>query len=82
MLTHAEVVVRTPNRHFTTNALIVPRRPWELTAAPFQISEYPVPAFAAEAIKLTLEKLLVIHVIFSLPRMIFQVLRLREGHFR
>jgi hypothetical protein len=82
VLPHAEIVIRTPNGHFTTYALIVPRCTWKLATAPFQICKYPIPAFTAKAIKLTLEKFLVIHLTFSLPRMIFQVLPLREGHFR
>jgi hypothetical protein len=53
-----------------------------LSAAPLEIGEYPIPAFATKTIKLPLEKFLVIHVTLSLPRMMFQVLRLREGRFR
>jgi hypothetical protein len=82
MLPHTEVVIRTPNSHLTTNTLIVPRCTWEFAAAPLKIGKYPIPTFAAKAIKLTLEKFFVIHITFSSPRMIFQVLRLREGRFR
>jgi hypothetical protein len=82
MLSHAEIIIRTPNSHLTAHALVVTRCARKLSAAPFKISEDPIPAFAAEAIKLPLEKFLVIHVTLSLPRMMFQVLRLREGRFR
>jgi hypothetical protein len=82
VLPHAEIIIRTPDSHFTTNTLVVTRCARELSAAPFKISENPIPAFAPQAIKLTLEKFFVIHVTLSLPRMIFQVLRLREGRFR
>ena len=82
MLPHAEIVIGTPNGYFTTHTLVMPRRTRKLTAAPFKIREDAIPAFATKTIKLTLEKLFVIHVTFSLPRMIFQVLPLREGRFR
>ena len=82
VLTHAKVVIGTPDGHFPAHALVMARRARELPAAPFKIGEDPIAAFAPQAIKLTLEKLLVIHVSLSLPRMMFQVLRLREGRFR
>jgi hypothetical protein len=82
VLTHAEVIIGTPDGHFTTDTLVMARCAGELSAAPFKVGEYPIPPFTAKTIKLTLEKFFVIHVILSLPRMIFQVLRLREGRFR
>jgi hypothetical protein len=82
VLTHAEIIIRAPNSHFTAHALIMPSGARKLSTTPLEIGEDPVPAFTAKAIKLTLEKFFVIHVILSLPRMIFQVLRLREGRFR
>jgi hypothetical protein len=82
VLTHPEVIIGTPNRHLPPHTLIVPRRAREFTTAPFQIGENAIPAFATQAIKLTLEEFFVIHVTLSSPRMTFQVLRLREGRFR
>jgi hypothetical protein len=75
VLAHAKIVIGTPDRHFSTNALIVPRRTREFATAPLQIGKNTVSTFPAKAIELTLEKFLIFHATFSLPRMIFQVLR-------
>ena len=82
VLAHAKIVIRTPYRHFSTNALVMACGAREFAAAPFQIGEDTVSALTAKAIKLSLEEFLVIHVTFSLPRITFQVLRLCAGRYR
>ena len=82
VLTHAKIVIRTPHRYLTTNTLVMACGAREFATASFQIGKDAVSAFTAKAIKLPLEEFLVIHVTFSLPRIIFQVLRLRAGRVR
>ena len=61
MLTHAEIVVRTPQGHFTGTARIVMLSAWKGTCLALQICKYAIPPFAMKVVKLLAEISFVVH---------------------
>src|SRR5260370_16141972 len=61
MLTHAEIVVRTPHGHFTGPARIVMPGAWKGTCLSLQICKYAIPPFAMKAVNLLAEIGFIVH---------------------
>jgi hypothetical protein len=61
MLTHSEIVVRTPNGHFTGTARMMVIGPWKGTGLTLKICKYAIPPFAMQAVKLLAEIGFIVH---------------------
>jgi hypothetical protein len=66
MLTHAQVIVGTPNRNIPSTALKMIGGLRKLTGFPFKIGEIPIIAILFQLLKLIFEKLIKRHGVFFL----------------